>query len=171
MTGISLGRILSSIIKSADEVVQLLDPAALQANHVITICGRIDANNQIGMSLSILTLSDSQSNAMNWLRKQAESNSSVVRTLIQSMASNHKETMENFDRIKKRDVEHDRSNILSWLSTIPHLQHHKRVHEELLSGTGTWFLEDAQFTDWRDCNESAMLWIHGIPGSGKSSLM
>jgi NACHT domain len=35
--------------------------------------------------------------------------------------------------------------------------------------TGTWFIESKQFADWKT-NPDSFLWIHGIPGCGKTIL-
>lgn len=40
----------------------------------------------------------------------------------------------------------------------------------MLSGTGHWLLEDRTFKNWKDDSASSLLWLHGIPGSGKSKL-
>jgi len=162
---------LSSTIKSADEVIRLLEPAFQHARHVITVCGRIDARSLDSISSSVINLSVSQHNATEWLRRQLEGNELLLSSMTESMALNHRETMTRFDAIDKRSGDEDRLRILSWLSPIPYFQHHKRVYGELLQGTGQWLLEDNQYAEWRDSNQSAMLWLHGIPGSGKSKLV
>jgi hypothetical protein len=46
-------------------------------------------------------------------------------------------------------------------------------HENALSkhelGTGSWFIESADFISWTT-NPNSTLWIHGIPGAGKTIL-
>ncbi|TVY44278.1 Vegetative incompatibility protein [Lachnellula occidentalis] len=66
-----------------------------------------------------------------------------------------------------------RQKILDWMSNIeklPYLKHHKENKRQLLSGTGHWLLEDRKFKTWKDDSASSLLWLHGIPGSGKSKL-
>lgn len=162
---------LSGITKSADDVIQLLGPIAQQASQIVTISGRIDAKVQISTTISMLSLSESHAKSMEWLRHQVQSNDTLMSSLIISMTSNHHETMSRFDKLEKNYNEHDRLKILSWLSTIPYHQHHKKAYSEVLEGTGSWFLEDSEYIRWRGCDESAMLWIHGIAGSGKSKLV
>lgn len=159
---------LSSTTKSADEVVKLLDPIAQQAKLIVTISGRIDSRTLISTQVSMLSLSDSHAKSMDWLRDQVQDNDAIMSSLINS---NHQETMSRFDNIEESYDEHDRLKILSWLSAIPYHQHHKKSYSEVLEGTGSWFLEDTQYHQWRESDQSAMLWIHGIPGSGKSKLV
>lgn len=162
---------LSSLVKFADEVVQILHPAGEQSRRIVLICGRIDVKNQSSANDFALDRFDANDAAVKWLRKQMEDNSSKLERLMSSTAAGHQEILTRFDTIGKRYDEEDRLKILSWLSTIPYMQHHKRTYSEVLTGTGAWFLEDAQYISWRESDRSAMLWLHGIPGSGKSKLM
>jgi Cdc6-like AAA superfamily ATPase len=40
-----------------------------------------------------------------------------------------------------------------------------------LSGTGTWLLRRQEFLQWESSTTSEILWLHGIPGSGKSKIV
>lgn len=40
-----------------------------------------------------------------------------------------------------------------------------------LPETGTWILRRQEFLNWDSSNASQILWLHGIPGSGKSKLV
>ncbi|CAG9976150.1 unnamed protein product [Clonostachys byssicola] len=42
---------------------------------------------------------------------------------------------------------------------------HQRSH---LAGTGDWIRQTASYKEWHDSDDQGMLWIKGIPGSGKS---
>lgn len=41
----------------------------------------------------------------------------------------------------------------------------------MLQGTGQWLLSDPIFKRWKKESVSSILWLHGIPGSGKSKLV
>ena len=64
-----------------------------------------------------------------------------------------------------------RIQILSWLSPIPYLQHHIQANSDVLLGTGQWLLNDDRLLEWQYSRSSSILWLHGIPGSGKSKLV
>ncbi|TVY26062.1 Vegetative incompatibility protein HET-E-1 [Lachnellula hyalina] len=75
--------------------------------------------------------------------------------------------------LNRRKADSKRQKILKWMSDIekiPYLKHHKENKRQMLSGTGHWLLEDRTFKDWKDDSASSLLWLHGIPGSGKSKL-
>ncbi|KAJ8122865.1 hypothetical protein ONZ43_g1044 [Nemania bipapillata] len=63
-----------------------------------------------------------------------------------------------------------RTDILRWVSREPYLQYHKRERETFLEGTGQWLISNSVFQKWKDESASSFLWLHGIPGSGKSKL-
>ncbi|KAH6698408.1 hypothetical protein BKA61DRAFT_682441 [Leptodontidium sp. MPI-SDFR-AT-0119] len=66
-----------------------------------------------------------------------------------------------------------RRTILDWMSDttkLPYLKHHKENKRQILKGTGEWLLNDEMYKKWKDDSASSLLWLHGIPGSGKSKL-
>ncbi|RYC65501.1 hypothetical protein CHU98_g688 [Xylaria longipes] len=66
--------------------------------------------------------------------------------------------------------ERDREKILGAISNMPHGTHHKQASEGLVEGSGVWFLEKLNFKEWRTSSSPSVLWLHGIPGSGKTKL-
>jgi hypothetical protein len=57
------------------------------------------------------------------------------------------------------------------MSREPYIQHHEQTKQGVLSGTGQWLLSDPVFEKWKNESASSILWLHGIPGSGKSKLV
>jgi nucleoside-triphosphatase THEP1 len=64
-----------------------------------------------------------------------------------------------------------RLKIFEWLSTIPYTSHHRSKEKILMPGSGTWLIGKPEFIEWMDSSTSSILWLHGIPGSGKSMLV
>ncbi|KAM6514315.1 hypothetical protein FALCPG4_015465 [Fusarium falciforme] len=60
--------------------------------------------------------------------------------------------------------------ILRWISDEPYEKHHIQTKNEVLKGTGKWLLHDPTFIRWKNESASSILWLYGIPGSGKSKL-
>ncbi|KAI9675706.1 MAG: hypothetical protein M1817_001073 [Caeruleum heppii] len=65
----------------------------------------------------------------------------------------------------------ERCKILNWLSPQPYIQHHNSAKRDVLEGTGTWLIEEDLLLDWMKSSYSSILWLHGIPGSGKTKLV
>lgn len=63
-----------------------------------------------------------------------------------------------------------RVKILKSISTIPDTLHHKTVSKGRLPASGNWLLQKEAYKAWRMESSSSILWLHGIPGSGKSKL-
>ena len=56
------------------------------------------------------------------------------------------------------------------MEEMPYAKYHKENRRQVLEGTGQWLLRDPVFRMWKDNSASSLLWLHGIPGSGKSKL-
>jgi hypothetical protein len=63
-----------------------------------------------------------------------------------------------------------RARILKAISPIPYTTHHKNARKGRLKGSGEWLLEKPEYQTWRESSTSSVLWLHGIPGSGKTKL-
>ena len=70
-----------------------------------------------------------------------------------------------------RDVVHAErdSKIIKWLSTTDQNSNHSTARQKWERGTGDWFLSSNQFAQWLR-PEKKSLWLHGIPGAGKTIL-
>ncbi|KAK2685838.1 hypothetical protein QWA68_015853 [Fusarium oxysporum] len=71
---------------------------------------------------------------------------------------------DQLDKTKRREI-------LQWLSKEPYRKHHQLVREGVVEGTGQWLLSDPVYLQWKEESASSILWLHGIPGSGKSKLV
>ena len=60
--------------------------------------------------------------------------------------------------------------LLKWLSPVPFSSHHKRHFESRIPGSGQWLLKHEQYLHWSNNSTSAIFLLHGIMGSGKTSL-
>ena len=75
------------------------------------------------------------------------------------------------DSPQEQRKEQERANILQWLSRIPNKKHHINTAHDILTGSGQWLLDHPAYTEWRTSSYSSILWLHGIPGCGKSKLV
>ena len=82
---------------------------------------------------------------------------------LNRMNEDLKTMKDHFERSKREDI-------LFWISSQPYPQHHEQTKKGLVRGTGQWLLQDPVFQNWKDGSTSSILWLHGIPGSGKSKL-
>ena len=60
--------------------------------------------------------------------------------------------------------------LLQWLSPVPFSSHHRRHFESRIPGSGQWLLNHDQYLHWSNTSTSSIFLLHGIMGSGKTSL-
>ena len=77
---------------------------------------------------------------------------------------------QDVSEIQDRLVANERKEVFRWLSSVPCESHHHESCKKILKGTGQWLLENDHFLDWQRSSCSAIFWLNGIPGSGKSKL-
>jgi hypothetical protein len=64
-----------------------------------------------------------------------------------------------------------RFEVLLWLSKVAYRKHHVTMCTDLLPGSCAWLESNPVFLGWSNASVSSVLWLHGIPGSGKSKLV
>ena len=103
--------------------------------------------------------------------KESNSRSQHLETLLlqlqQPILRSAVQLSELHDHLKQSE----RLTLLNWLSKVPYKTIHKSIGKDVLSESGEWILQNAQFADWNRCSASSTLFLHGIPGSGKTKLM
>ncbi|KAK8157520.1 hypothetical protein BKA80DRAFT_303504 [Phyllosticta citrichinensis] len=60
--------------------------------------------------------------------------------------------------------------ILKSVSAIPYEQHHSSLRHGRIPESGRWLLKKDVFQRWQDKKSPSVLWLRGIPGSGKTKL-
>lgn len=73
-------------------------------------------------------------------------------------------------QVQDRLDQGQRKEVFYWLSTIPCEMHHITSCKKILEGTGRWLLRSSTFLSWINSSTSALCWLSGIPGCGKSKL-
>jgi len=62
-----------------------------------------------------------------------------------------------------------REKIHQWLSPPDPLLNYQKALKQRQADTGLWFLESSQYGKWKT-DPTSFLWLHGIPGCGKTIL-
>ena len=103
--------------------------------------------------------------------KLVTQNYEVLKTILRDfnkpitrMAVQMRDLHDHFDR-------EERTKVFHWLSKIDYERHHDDLSKHLLPNTGQWLFDSQPFVDWGQSSVSSILWLHGIPGSGKTRLI
>lgn len=99
-------------------------------------------------------------------QKQQESLSKLLQNLQQPIDRVNSQLNTIQDGLEREN----RIQILRSISTVPYASHHKAARKGRLEGSGQWLLMNKAFKAWRSESTSSVLWLHGIPGSGKTKL-
>ncbi|KAF8501835.1 hypothetical protein JB92DRAFT_863791 [Gautieria morchelliformis] len=89
-----------------------------------------------------------------------------IRTRVEAL---QKQTAVIDQSNKQAQLEEYTREIYDWLSAPDHHSIHMNACTKRQETTGSWFVQGSQFDEWRNAPNS-FLWIHGIPGAGKTVL-
>ncbi|KAI9856111.1 MAG: hypothetical protein M1813_009229 [Trichoglossum hirsutum] len=90
----------------------------------------------------------------------------MIHDTTQGMQENFAKLHQSFTSMRMDD---QREKIHRWLSPPDPSFNHNEACKKRQAETGTWFVRSEQFADWKT-NPNSFLWLHGIPGCGKTIL-
>jgi hypothetical protein len=94
-----------------------------------------------------------------------------LKQLLSDLEEPIKRIATQLSSIQDNLLEGERLKIFEWLTTVQYMSHHRSKSKELLAQSGGWLLQQLEFVEWLGSSCSSILWLHGIPGSGKSMLV
>jgi hypothetical protein len=90
----------------------------------------------------------------------------AVSSHIADIATNVRDTGDDVQELRLNNHEKE---IRDWLSAPNPSMNHTNALGKRYKGTGVWFTSGHAFTDWKK-RSGSFLWLHGIPGCGKTIL-
>jgi len=89
---------------------------------------------------------------------------------VQNTTSSIKEIVEGVQSsVDTANISQRHSQILDWIKLSDPSSNHNSARKKHEPTTGQWFLESEPFVSWIE-GQITSIWIHGIPGSGKTIL-
>ena len=98
--------------------------------------------------------------------KQADDKASKMLKLLDSSLT---KVDENVERILQNVGENERRAMLAFISPVSFGDHHLDVKNKRTPETGEWVLRHENFVSWEQ-NGSALFWLQGTAGTGKTYL-
>ncbi|KAF0316111.1 ankyrin repeat protein [Colletotrichum asianum] len=162
----SMVRLLKSTIFSKGDMETHFANIELSSKHVFELAHLVESERAESAFLAIEGLTMETKLIGNFQQKYLENAERILLELrepIQRIPTSLGAIQDGLDK-------NNRGKILRAISNVPFQQHHKTAKRGRLDGTGRWLLEKGEFQEWRHCSSSSVLWLHGIPGCGKTKL-
>jgi nucleoside-triphosphatase THEP1 len=167
-------RIAKSIIKLEDATVQHVEKIKVgQADvdaYVQLISGEILSNmdSTVGAVLDELGRLDGSARETH---DRLDLEVMTLRMALKDLDEPFSRMASQMSAINDNLTQQQRLMVFDWLSTVPYMSHHRSKVKTLLAGSGQWLVRKPEFVEWMESSSSSILWLHGIPGSGKSMLV
>ncbi|KAI4741959.1 Pfs, NACHT and ankyrin domain protein [Aureobasidium sp. EXF-12298] len=94
----------------------------------------------------------------------------LLKNIQQDVSKIHEIAKEIEEKLHNRSLDRKQDNIVKWISNLDPSEAYTQAHKERHPGTGRWFVDGDTFAEWKS-QSSGFLWLHGIPGCGKTILV
>ncbi|KAH0163358.1 Pfs, NACHT and ankyrin domain protein, partial [Aureobasidium melanogenum] len=94
----------------------------------------------------------------------------LLDNIQQDLSKVHQIAQSIEEKIHDQSLDRKQERILRWISNLDPSIAYTQAHRKRHPGTGRWFIDSDTFTEWR-FQSSGFLWLHGIPGCGKTILV
>ncbi|TPX18701.1 uncharacterized protein E0L32_002558 [Thyridium curvatum] len=111
-----------------------------------------------------------QNKARRLLQELSEYKSTINTALTIELTRDLKDVKETAHRIEGGLTELQENAVYEWLRDIDPTSLHHKACSQYEQGTGNWILRSDAFGTWTS-GKSRCIWIHGIPGAGKTILL
>jgi NACHT domain len=157
-------RIIQSVVPDFDALQSTYESIVSTQASLDRLCALVSGENIQALSGSLTRLRLEQAEEHGKLHDKLERLLWTLLTPINRLDFGMNSLHDNLDRQTK-------SKILRAISTQPYGAHQKAVAKDRLPGSGQWLLELQSYQDWRTESSPSVLWLHGMPGCGKSKLV
>ena len=152
-------RLARSIVKPVETVQKTLDLVRSEEMIVDKFAEIVHAEMTAVLTQHVTSLQDNTIKRIDDLEK-------LIKAFDEPLVRTVGTVQDLHDHLKTEE----RRGLLAWLSRIPCREHHDITYREVLPDTGLWLLNKADFLELQTSSSSSLLWLHGIPGAGKSKL-
>jgi hypothetical protein len=183
-------RFMKSVVENADKTLSpFLTAMVRQDRDVKDVLALLDAEDAKSTAVQIQSTVDQVTNSLHNVDSKLDQFSSAQRGEYNALGAGNQKIQrklsELYDQVdypmlrlvRYLDQQNDnlekekRLAILRWLSKIPYAKHHRNINRDILPDSGEWLLREESYKYWKVSSTSSILWLHGIPGCGKSKLI
>jgi ankyrin repeat protein len=159
-------RIARTILTTVNDVESWSDPIQAKQAEVDRLVTLAEAERNHAMARGLTDLQTSQNENGTKLEETYQA--------LQKLSLDLRGPMTRIDKqlslIEDDLAQNKRNAILESISKIRYVIQHKLANAGLVKDSGHWLLKKPEFQQWWDESSSSILWLHGIPGCGKTKL-
>ncbi|KAL8875832.1 MAG: hypothetical protein Q9198_005861, partial [Flavoplaca austrocitrina] len=164
-------RLGGSVFETSDSVDSCLSNIAAGRDEVERCARLIDSELQRGINSTVTQALGAIATDLISVSTSQDSHYQSLKDIMSSFEQPILRAAPHVSDIHASLAKEERRKILAWLSTVQCREHHRTSYNAVMPGSGAWLQNKPEFVDWKTSSASSILWIHGIPGSGKSKLM
>ncbi|KAF1850095.1 uncharacterized protein K460DRAFT_300801, partial [Cucurbitaria berberidis CBS 394.84] len=150
-------------MKALKELETLLPPAAVSVN------GQSSKPRKLDAAVAALAWPLKTGKAKKLLQEIIQHKTTINLALTAEFVQDLKDVKQKTEQIQDLLTDSERRDLYRWLATTNPSDIHNRSQNLYEPGTATWMLRTPQWPLWIE-GKYRCLWIHGIPGAGKSIL-
>lgn len=166
----TLRRLGASVIDTSDSVEANLAKVAVARDEVERCTRLFDSELHLDTSTGVNRIQasvDGLAADLNALKAEDQTLRDILASLEQPILRAGNQLSDLHVNLQKEQ----RRQIFSWLSNVRYREHHRSSFAAVMPGSCAWLQQRSEYIDWKSSSSSSFLWVHGIPGSGKSTLM
>ena len=159
-------RYIKSVIVSKSDMVSNYEPIETAQRQVYDLALLAEAQK----SDEILRMVSNAETTLDFQTTSEEASFDKLNELLGDLKEPITRSSRQLEAIQDGLARESRTRILKSISKISYPMQHKSVKKDRLQGSGSWLLQKPDYLNWRSESSSSVLWLHGIPGSGKTKL-
>ncbi|KIW11611.1 hypothetical protein PV08_10913 [Exophiala spinifera] len=105
------------------------------------------------------------------MAKDSVASYETLRAMLHKLDRPIMQLADSLSVIQDRFKSEERKEVFLWMSEIEYREHHQDLSKDVLPNSGQWLLKGREYIEWGQSSVSSILWLHGIPGSGKTKLV
>lgn len=152
-------RILRSLFELSDRSINPLNAIYTKEAEVEKLAQIVQTERACQLDKSLATF-----------QVNSDSSFESIRTLLNSFKSPILRLSDPLIAFQESLEAKDRRKLLVWLSSDTYSAHHESTYKHIVPGTAQWILSQKSYQEWQVSSACSILWLHGMPGSGKSTL-
>lgn len=152
-------RIARSLYELSDRVSNPLEAITVKETEAERLAQVVQADRTHQLSTSLSAIQD-----------EGRASFKSIETLLQSIEPPLLRLSDPLVRFRDNLELEERRKLLLWLSSDNYRERHESTYKDVVPDTAQWIFDEPQYQEWQLLSVCSMLWLHGMPGCGRTKL-